>query len=133
MTVSFQFIKDPVKFCVPEELLCHMRLTTSHNSVALFDTIIVCVCVCVCVYVCVCEKGLEITKIRFSSLYGTNSVSGEVGGLQAFIGKAAAFLLYINCRCRPTKSYGFAVRLKILTQISRSHGKGKILMVKLVF
>ena len=43
-----------------------------------------------------CEKGLGITKIRFSGLNGTNSMFGEVCGLQAFIRKAAVFSFYIN-------------------------------------
>ena len=66
-----------------------MRLTTSHSSIALGNAI-------KDVFI---EKGLDFTKIRFSGLDGTNSMAGEVAGLQAFIRNVAVFSVYVNCRC----------------------------------
>ena len=48
------------------------------------------------------QKGLNITKIRFFGLNGTNFMSGEVGGLQALIRKVAKF-------------YGFSISPFILS------------------
>lgn len=44
------------------------------------------------------EKDLDLTKIRFACLDGTNSMSGEISGLQRRIRNVAPHSLYINCR-----------------------------------
>ena len=51
---------DPIKICVREEFLSHVRLTISHSSIALCNAI-------KDVFI---EKGLAFTKIRFSGLNG---------------------------------------------------------------
>ena len=75
MTYTFHLltIPHPIKICVREEFLSHMRLTTSHSSIALCNAI-------KDVFI---EKGLDVTKITFSRLDGTDSMAGEVAGLQS--------------------------------------------------
>ena len=45
------------------------------------------------------DKNTDLTKIRFSSLDGTNSMSDEHNGLQRRIRNHAPHAIYINCRC----------------------------------
>ena len=61
-----------------------MKLITSQKSITSFR----------CHQKCVSEESLDLTKITFSGLDGTNFMSGEVGGLQALIRKVTTF--YVN-------------------------------------
>ena len=88
LSIYLRFL-DPIEMCVREEFLSHVRLTTSHSSIALCNAI-------KDVFI---EKFLDLTKIRFSGLDGTNSMAGEVAGLQALIRNVAVFSVYVNCRC----------------------------------
>lgn len=43
-------------------------------------------------------KGIEMKKVHFSGLDGTNAMSGEVSGLQRRLRNLAPHMLYMNCR-----------------------------------
>ena len=44
-------------------------------------------------------RDIDIKKVRFSSLDGTNSMSGFYNGLQRRLRNHAPHAIYINCRC----------------------------------
>ena len=47
----------------------------------------------------VASRGIEINRMRFSCLDGTNTMSGHATGLQRRLRNLAPHAMYINCRC----------------------------------
>ena len=45
------------------------------------------------------DRGIDITKTRFTCFDGTNSMSGEKNGVQRRYKNYAPFSVYVNCRC----------------------------------
>ena len=43
------------------------------------------------------EKGIDAKKIFFNRFDGTNTMSGERGGLQRYVRNESPFSKYINC------------------------------------